>query len=164
MSLTLAFHWMRASPSKGCGVDLCHFVTLLRRGQGKHSVSKHGEWESFVPQHPVIRRKAAGESRVKTGSHPALSGHDHRAFSTVRGDHPPGGQGLWVNWRYVARSNMSPLRLVLTLEIMTFEVKTWWKFSSSVTSTRSELRDESKLIAKMPTCPLTAAQRTTLPE
>ena len=107
MGLTLAFRRMHASPSKGCGVDLCHFVTLLRRGQGKHSVSKHGEWESFVPQHPVIRRKAAGESRVKTGSHPALSGHDHRAFCTVRGDHLPGGQGLWVNWRYRARSNMS---------------------------------------------------------
>jgi hypothetical protein len=37
---------------------------------------------------------------------------------------------------------------------MTFEFKTWWKFSSSVTSTRSELKDESELMAKMPTCPL----------
>ena len=58
-------------------------------------------------QHPVICREAAGESRIKTCPHPALGGHDHRALSTVRGDHPPGGQGLWVNRRYIARSNMS---------------------------------------------------------
>jgi hypothetical protein len=107
MGLTLAFRRMHASPSKGCGVDLCHFVTLARRGRGKNSVGEHGVRESFVPQHPVICREAAGESRVKTGPHPALSGHDHRAFSTVQGDHPPGGQGLWVNWSYIARSNMS---------------------------------------------------------
>ena len=61
----------------------------------------------------------------------------------------------------ILRDRICPLRLVLTLEIMTFEFKTWWKFS---TSTRSELKDESELMAKMPTCPLTAAQRTTLPE
>ena len=107
MSLTLAFHRMRASPSKGCGVDLCHFVTLARRGRGIHSVCEHGVWESFVPHHPVIGREVAGESRVKTGPQPTLSGHDYRVFSTVRGDHAPGGQGLWVNWRYIARSNMS---------------------------------------------------------
>ena len=44
---------------------------------------------------------------------------------------------------------------------MTFEVKIWWKFSSSVTSTRSVVKDESKLMAKMPKCPLMAVQRTT---
>ncbi len=65
----------------------------------------------------------------------------------------------------IVRDQICPLRLVLTLKIMIFEVKTWWKFSSSVTSTRSELRDESELMAKMPTChPLTAAQWATLPE
>ena len=83
------------------------YDTLARRGRGKHSVCEHGVRESFVPHHPVIGREAAGESRVKTGPQPALSGHDHRAVCTVRGDHPPGGQGLWVNWRYVAQSNMS---------------------------------------------------------
>jgi hypothetical protein len=107
MSLTLAFHRVRAGPSKGCGVNLCHFVSLTGSGRGKYSVCKHGVRESFIPQHPVIRREATGESRVETCPHPALRGHDHRAFSTVRGDHPPGGQGLLVNLRYVARSNMS---------------------------------------------------------
>ena len=107
MSLILSLHRVRMGPSKGCGVNLCHFVTLMGNGRGKHSVGEHGVRESFVPQHPVVGREAAGESRVKTCSHPALSGHDHRAFCAVRGDHPPGGQGLWVNWRYRARSNMS---------------------------------------------------------
>jgi hypothetical protein len=107
MSLTLAFHRVRTGPSKGCGVNLCHFVSLAGSSQGKHSVSKHGVWESFILQHPVIRWEATGESRVETFPHPALSGHDHRAFSTVQGDHPPCGQGLWVNRRYIARSNMS---------------------------------------------------------
>jgi len=98
---------MRTGPSKGCGVNLCHFVTLAGSGRGKHSVGKHSVRESFVPQHPVACREAAGESRIETGPHPVLSGHDHRAFSKVRGDHPPGGQGLWVNRRNIARSNMS---------------------------------------------------------
>ncbi len=66
--------------------------------------------------------------------------------------------------RLIELASLVEVHLVLTLEIMTFEVKTWWKFSSSVTSTRSELKDENELIAKMPACPLTAAQRTTLPE
>ncbi len=83
------------------------FCFLVGSGRGKHSVGKHGVWESFIPQHPVICREAAGEGRVETGPHPVLSGHDHRAFSTVQGDHPPGGQGLWVNRRNIARSNMS---------------------------------------------------------
>jgi hypothetical protein len=157
MSLTLAFHWMRMGPSKGCGVNLCHFVTL---GRGKHSVGKYSVWELFLPQHPVVCREAAGESRIETGPHPALSGNDHRAFSMVRGDHPPGGQGLWVNRRNIARSNMSIKACFNTRDY----VKIWWKFSSSVRSTRSVVKDESKLMAKMPTCPLTAAQRTTLPE
>jgi len=47
------------------------------------------------------------------------------------------------------RDRICPLRLVSTLEIMAFEVKTWWKFSSSMTSTRSELKDESESMAKM---------------
>jgi hypothetical protein len=47
------------------------------------------------------------------------------------------------------RDRICPLRLVLTLKIMTFEVKTWWKFLSSVMSTRSELKDKSELMAKM---------------
>ena len=60
------------------------------------------------------------------------------------------------------RNRICPLRLVSTLEIMTFEVKTWWRFSSSVTSTRSGLKDESELMAKMPTCPLLAGNVTVL--
>ena len=107
VSLTLTLHRVRTGPSKGCGVNLCHFVTLAGSGQGKYSVSKCSVRELFVPQHPVICREEAGESRIETGSHPTLSGHDHRAFSTVRGDHPPGGQGLWVNRRNIAQSNMS---------------------------------------------------------
>jgi hypothetical protein len=107
MSLTLAFHRVRMGPSNRCGVNLCHFVSLVGNGQGNHSVGKHGVRESFIPQHPVVRREAAGESQVKTGPHPALGGHDHHAFSMVRGDHPPGGHGLWVNRRNIARSNMS---------------------------------------------------------
>ena len=102
MSLTLAFHWLRASPSKGCRVNLCHFVTLAGRGQGEHSVGKYGVREVFVSQHWVICQEAVGESQIETGPHPELSGHDHRAFSTVWGDHPPGGQGLWVNRRNIA--------------------------------------------------------------
>ena len=101
MSLTLAFHWMRVGPFKGCGVNLCHFVTLAGSGQGKHIVGKYSVRELFVLQHPVICRGATGESQIETGSHPALSGHDHRALSTVRRDHPPGNQGLRVNWRYI---------------------------------------------------------------
>ncbi len=107
MSLTLAFHWVRTGPPKGCGVYLCHFVSLTGSGRGKHSVGEHGVRESFVPQHPVIGWEATGECRVKTCSHSALSGHDHRALCTVRGDHPPGGQSLRVNWRDAARSKMS---------------------------------------------------------
>ncbi len=90
-----------------CGVNLCHFVTLAGSGRGKHSVNKHGVREAFTPQHPVICREAAGESRIERGPHLALSGHDHHAFSMVRGDHPPGGQHLWVNRRNIVRSNMS---------------------------------------------------------
>ena len=107
MGLTLAFHRMRTGPSKGCGVNLCHFVTLTGSSRGKHSVGEYSVRESVVPQHPVVCREATGESRIKTCPHPVLSGHDHRALSTVRRDHPPGGQGLWVNRRYIAQSNMS---------------------------------------------------------
>ena len=64
-------------------------------------------WESFVPQHLVIGRKAMGEGRVKTSPHPALCCHDHRALCMVRGDHPPGGQCLGVNWRVLVRAHMS---------------------------------------------------------
>ncbi len=77
---------------------MCHFVTLAGSGRGKHSVVKYSVRESFVPQHPVVCWEAAGESRTETGPHPALIGHDHRAFSKVREDHPLGGQGLWVNF------------------------------------------------------------------
>ena len=98
---------MRTGPSKGCGVvNLCHFVTLAGSGRGKHSVGKYSVRESFVPQHPVICWGVTGESQIETGSHPELSGHDHRAFSMVWRDHPPGGQGLRVNWRYIVQSNM----------------------------------------------------------
>jgi hypothetical protein len=71
------------------------------------------------------------------------------------------GQPRSVGQLALLCDRICPLRLASTLEIMTFEVKTWWKFSSSVTLTRSELKDESKLMAKMPTYPLTAAQRIT---
>jgi len=64
MSLTLALHWVGTGPSKGCGVNLCHFVTLMGNGQGKHSVSEHGVRESFLLQHPVISREAMGEGWV----------------------------------------------------------------------------------------------------
>ena len=64
----------------------------------------------------------------------------------------------------ILRNLICPLRLVSTLEIMTFEVKTWWKFPSSVMSTRSVVNEESELMVKMPMCPLTAAQLTMLPE
>jgi hypothetical protein len=60
MSLTLALHRMRTGPSKGCGVNLCHFVSLAGSGRGKHSVGKYSVPESFVPQHPVIGREATG--------------------------------------------------------------------------------------------------------
>jgi hypothetical protein len=57
-----------------------------------------------------------------------------------------------------------PLRLDSILEICTFKVKIMLKFSSSVTSARSVVKEESKLIDKMLECPLTAAHLTTLPE
>jgi hypothetical protein len=84
MNLTFTLHWVGTGSSKGCGVNLCHFVTLMGNGRGKHSVSEHGVRESFVPQHPVIGREVTGEGRVETGPHPVLGCHDHRAFSTVR--------------------------------------------------------------------------------
>jgi len=48
------------------------FCFLAGSGRGKHSVGKHGVRESFIPQHPVICREAAGEGRVETGPHPVL--------------------------------------------------------------------------------------------
>ena len=81
MSLTLAFHWVRVSPSKGCGVNLCHFVTLAGRGQGKHSIGKYGVREVFVSQHWVICQEAAGKRWIETGPHPELSGG---VMTTVR--------------------------------------------------------------------------------
>ena len=64
MSLTLLLHRVRTGPSKGCGVNLCHFVTLTGNGQGKHSVGEHGVQELFVPQYPVIGRETTGEGQV----------------------------------------------------------------------------------------------------
>jgi hypothetical protein len=64
MSLTLSLHRVRMGPSKGCGVNLCHFVTLTGNSQGKHSGGEHGVRDSFVPQHPVIGREMTGEGRV----------------------------------------------------------------------------------------------------
>jgi len=84
MSLTLVLHRVGMGQSKGCGVNLCHFVTLMGNGRGKHSVSEHDVRGLFVPQHLVIGWEATGEGRVKTGPHPALCGHDHRALSMVR--------------------------------------------------------------------------------
>ena len=64
MSLTFLLHQVRTGPSKGCGVNLCHFVTLTGNGQGKHSVGEHGVRELFVPQYPVIGRETTGEGQV----------------------------------------------------------------------------------------------------
>ena len=64
MSLTLLLQRVRTGPSKGCGVNLCHFVTLTGNGRGKYSVSEHGVQELFVPQHSVIGRETTGEGWV----------------------------------------------------------------------------------------------------
>ena len=64
MRLTLLLHWVRTGPSKGCGVNQCHCVTLTGNGRGKHSVDEHGVRELCVLQHPVIGREAMGEGRV----------------------------------------------------------------------------------------------------
>ncbi len=64
MHFTLSLHRVRTGPSNGCGVNLCHFVTLTGNGRGKHSVGEHGVRESFVPQHLVIGRETMGEGWV----------------------------------------------------------------------------------------------------
>ena len=107
VGLTLALHRVSTCPSEGGRVHLCHFITSLGGGRGKHGVRKNGMWESLVAKHPVIGREAAGQGRVQASSYAALGRHDHCAFCTVRGDHPPGGQGLGVDWRKFARANVA---------------------------------------------------------
>ncbi len=68
MGLTLAFHPVSTGPSKGRGVNLCHFVAGTGNGRGKHGVSKHGVWESIIPQHPVIRWETTGEGQVNSST------------------------------------------------------------------------------------------------
>ncbi len=107
VGLTLALHWVSTCPSKGGRVHLCHFITSLGGGRGKHGVRKNGMRESLVAKHLVVGREVAGEGRVEASSNSALGCHDHCAFGMVWGDHPPGGQGLGVNWRNFAQANVA---------------------------------------------------------
>jgi hypothetical protein len=68
MGLTLAFHSVSTGPSKGRGVNLCHFVARSGNGQGKHGVSKHGVSESILPQHPVIGWETTGDGQVNSST------------------------------------------------------------------------------------------------
>ncbi len=107
VGLTLVLHWVSTCPSEGGRIHLRHFVTSLGGSRGKHGVRKDGMWKSLVAKHPVVGREAAREGRVKASSYSELGCHDHCAFGTVWGDHPPGGQGLGVNWRNFSQANVA---------------------------------------------------------
>jgi hypothetical protein len=127
VSLTLALHWMSTRPSEGGRVHLCHFITLFRGGCSKHGVRKNGMQELLVAKHPVIGREAMGKGWIEASSYPALSCHDHCAFGTVWGNHPPGGQGLGVGWRNFAQANVAIKAQFIwarLLKIWTIEDKT----------------------------------------
>ncbi len=102
VGLTLALHWAGACPSKGGRVHLCHCIPLFRGGPSKHGVHKNGMRELLVAEHPAIGQEETGKGPIKASSYPALGCHDHCAFSTVWENHPPGGQGLEVDWRNFA--------------------------------------------------------------
>jgi hypothetical protein len=107
MGLTLALHWVSTCPSKGGGVHLCHFMTLFRGGHSKHGVRKNGMRELLVAKHLVIGQEVTGKGWIEASLYPALGCHDHCAFSRVWGNHPPGGQGLGVDWHNFAQTNVA---------------------------------------------------------
>ncbi len=54
MSLAFMLHWVSSHPSKGCGVDLSHFIALPTDSRGKHCVSEDRVHKARVMQHAVI--------------------------------------------------------------------------------------------------------------
>jgi hypothetical protein len=125
VGLTLALHWVGTRPSKGCRIHLCHFITSFRGGRSKHGVHNNGVWESLVAKHLVIGREAAGKCRIKAWFYPVLGCHDHCAFSTVRVNHPPGGQGLGVNRRNFARANVATKAQFILVRFCTQKSGPW---------------------------------------
>jgi hypothetical protein len=99
MGLTLAGHWMRPCPTKGCGIYLGTLVPTTGGCPSKHSVSESRMWESLVAKHPVVGRELSCKSGVKACANTSLRGQLNGPFGTIRGYHPSGRESLKVNWR-----------------------------------------------------------------
>ncbi len=83
------------------------YYLAWRGGRGKHGVRKNSMWKLLVAKHPVVGQESARKGWIEASLYSALGRHDHCTFGTVWGDHPPGGQGLGVNWRNFAQANVA---------------------------------------------------------
>ncbi len=137
MSVTFPGHGVCSCPSKGCGVCLSTLVPTTGRCTSKQGVSKGRVWELLIAKHLVVSRESSckhvGFKQVQTPCcivnctvFFARSGAIiHRAARVIK------------SICAALRNRRCPLRLALTLDTTTCEVKTWWKLRSCVMSAKS---------------------------
>ncbi len=139
MSFTLPGHGVCSCPAKRRGVCLSTLISTTGRRASKKRVSKSCMREPLIAKHLVVSWELLCERGVQVRTPRCVV--RCTVFFARSGViiHQP----VWVikSIGAVLRDRTCPLRLALTLDGMTCEVKTWWKLQSCVRLAKSVVKD-----------------------
>ena len=86
--VTFLCHGYGTGPTIGCRKHLHKCLVALGRGTRKQCVSKHGVWQSVLPQHAVIGRESSHDGGICHMLHTSLGCGMNSVIGSVNSDVP----------------------------------------------------------------------------